>query len=67
MTPPVAVLVLLQLVGEFGAVACRRERTSSMPSTANMMRRMPSVFAAAFSGSALTAAGVRDFISSGRP
>jgi hypothetical protein len=34
-----------------------------MSSTANMMRRMPSVFAGAF-GSALTAVGVWNFVSS---
>ena len=38
-----------------------------MPSTANMVRRMPSVFAGAFFGSALTAAGLWNFISSSRP
>ena len=32
-----------------------------------MMRRMPSVFAGAFSGSALTAGGVWNFVSSTRP
>ena len=41
--------------------------TSSMSSTANMMRRMPSVFAGALCGSALTAAGVWNFVSSTRP
>src|SRR5919197_2850182 len=44
----------------------RRATTSSMSSTANMMRRMPSVFAGAFSGSALTAGGVWNFVSSTR-
>src|SRR2546421_1706563 len=38
-----------------------------MPSTANMMRRMPSAFAGALSGSALTAGGVWNFDSSTRP
>src|SRR4051794_33641012 len=38
-----------------------------MSSTANMMRRMPSVFAGAFSGSAVTAGGVWNFVSSTRP
>src|SRR5437667_3505124 len=37
-----------------------------MSSTANMMRRMPSVFAGALSGSALTAGGVWNFVSSTR-
>jgi hypothetical protein len=32
-----------------------------------MMRRMPSVFAGAFSGSALTAGGLWNFVSSTRP
>src|SRR5437016_4942517 len=44
----------------------RRATTSSMSSTANMMRRMPSVFAGALSGSALTAGGVWNFVSSTR-
>src|SRR5207249_3951412 len=44
----------------------RRATTSSMSSTANMMRRMPSVFAGALSGSALTAGGVWNFVSSSR-
>src|SRR3982751_5039247 len=39
----------------------RRATTSSMLSTANMMRRMPSVFAGALSGSALTAGGGGNF------
>src|SRR5881394_1504729 len=42
----------------------RRATTSAMSSTANMMRRMPSVFAGALSGSALTAGGVWNFVSS---
>src|SRR5262249_32281734 len=42
----------------------RRATTSSMSSTANMMRRMPSVFAGALSGSALTASGVWNLVSS---
>src|SRR5215213_9580240 len=45
----------------------RRATTSSMSSTANMMRRMSSVFAGALSGSALTAGGVWNFASSIRP
>src|SRR5213596_3131126 len=44
----------------------RRATTSSMSSTANMMRRMPSLFAGALSGSALTAGGVWNFVSSTR-
>src|SRR3989454_1236250 len=44
----------------------RRATTSSMSSTANMMRRMPSVFAGALSGSALTAGGLWNFVSSSR-
>src|ERR671930_130333 len=44
----------------------RRATTSSMSSTANMMRRLPSVFAGALSGSALTAGGVWNFVSSSR-
>src|SRR5437867_2741590 len=44
----------------------RRATTLSMSSTANMMRRMPSVFAGALSGSALTAGGVWNFVSSTR-
>ena len=55
---PVAVLVLRDLADEFGTVAARRATTSSMSSTANMVRRMPSVSAGASSGSALTAGGV---------
>src|SRR5579863_6938898 len=46
---------------------CRRARTSSMSSTANMMLRRPSVFGGAFLGSALIAAGVWNFVSSSRP
>src|SRR4051795_4272677 len=38
-----------------------------MSSTANMMRRMPSAFAGAGSGSALTAGGVWNLLSSTRP
>jgi hypothetical protein len=38
-----------------------------MSSTVNVMRRMPSVFAGAFSGSALTAVGVWNLVSSSRP
>lgn len=64
---PVAVLILLQLADEFGAVGVQAARTSSMSSTANMMRRMPSVSAGAFLGSALTAVGVRNLVSSSRP
>src|SRR5919204_3722704 len=41
--------------------ARRRARTSSMSSTANMMLRMPSVFAGAFFGSALAALGLWNF------
>src|SRR4051794_21222904 len=44
----------------------RRATTSSMSSTANMTRRMPSAFAGAFFGSALTAGGVWNFVSSTR-
>src|ERR671918_1882647 len=40
---------------------------ASMSSTANMMLRRPSVFPGAFSGSALTAVGVWNFVSSSRP
>src|SRR5262245_42334347 len=47
--------------------ARKRARTSSMSSTANMMRRMPSVFTGAFFGSALTAAGAWNLSSSSRP
>jgi hypothetical protein len=39
-------------------VAAQRATTSSTSSTMNMMRRMPSAFAGALSGSALTAGGV---------
>src|SRR5204863_8046967 len=42
----------------------RRATTSSTSSTVNMMRRMPSVFAGALSGSVLTAVGVWNFVSS---
>src|SRR5918996_195424 len=45
----------------------RRANTESMSSTANMMRRMPSVFAGAFVGSALIAVGLWNFDSSSRP
>src|SRR3954451_14867727 len=45
----------------------RRATTSSMSSTANMMRRMPSAFDGALSGSALMARGVWNFDSSTRP
>jgi hypothetical protein len=41
--------------------------TSSMSSTANMMRRMPSVFAGAFAGTPLIAFGMWYFASSIRP
>src|SRR5258705_5254725 len=44
----------------------RRATTWSMSSTAHMMRGMPSVFAGAPSGSALTAGGVWNFVSSTR-
>src|SRR5499426_197747 len=47
--------------------ARKRARTSSMSSTANMMRRMPSVFTGVFFGSALTAAGAWNLSSSSRP
>src|SRR5262245_8860626 len=44
-----------------------RATTSSISSTANMMRRMPSAFAGASSGSALTAGGAWNLVSSTRP
>jgi len=44
-----------------------RATTSSMSSTANMMRRMPSVFGGALFASALSAVGLRNFVSSTRP
>lgn len=62
---PIDVVVLRHLANEFGAWACRRARVSSMSSTAKMLRRVPSVFAAAF-GSALTVVGVWNFVSSSR-
>src|SRR5215470_1016278 len=40
----------------------KRARTSSMSSTANMMRRMPSVFTGAVFGSPLTAAGASNVL-----
>ncbi len=44
----VVVLELLHLAHKFGAMGMQaKARTSSMSSTANMMRRMPSVFAGA--------------------
>src|SRR5829696_4796526 len=43
-----------------------RVMTSSMSSTANMMRRRPNVFAGAF-GSAVVAGGLWNFVSSSRP
>jgi hypothetical protein len=64
---PVAVLVLRDLADEFATWLRRRATTSSTSSTANMMRRMPSVFAGALSGSALTAGGVWNCVSSTRP
>ena len=64
---PVHVLVLRDLADELAAVAARRATTSSMSSTANMMRRMPSALAGASSGSALTAGGVWNLVSSTRP
>jgi len=42
VTEPIAVLVLLQLANEFGAVGVRAGKDVSMSSTANMTRRMPS-------------------------
>jgi hypothetical protein len=48
--------VLHHLADELEPGACRRARTSWMSSTANMMRRMPSVFTGAF-GSAVVAGG----------
>src|SRR5215510_438210 len=45
----------------------KRARTSSMSSTANMIRRMPNVFTGAFFGSTLTAAGAWNLSSSSRP
>ena len=47
--------------------ACRPATAASMSSTANMMLRKPSVFPSAFFGSALTAVGVWNFVSSSRP
>jgi hypothetical protein len=47
-----------------GAQAGRRSSISSM---ANMMRRMPNVFAGAYFGATLTAVGLRNFISSSWP
>src|SRR4030095_9487899 len=38
-----------------------------MSSTASMMRRVPGVFGAALFGSALSAVGLRNFVSSTRP
>jgi hypothetical protein len=55
---PVDVLVLRDLATSSAPWLRRRATTSSMSSTANMMRRMPSLFAGALSGSALTAGGV---------
>jgi hypothetical protein len=40
---------------------------ASMSSTANMVLPRPSVFGGAFSGSALTAVGAWNFVSSSRP
>lgn len=45
---PPAVLDLRQLAHELGSAGLQPARTSSMPSTANMRRRMPNVFTAAF-------------------
>jgi hypothetical protein len=67
-TEPIPVLLLIQLADEFGAMGVQAGNVL-VSSTANMMRRMPSVFAGAFFGSALTttAVGLWNFVSSSRP
>jgi hypothetical protein len=67
VTQPIAVLVLLQLAGEFGVVGVQTgndvldavDGEHDATYAQRVCRRV--------SGSALTAAGVRNFVSSGRP
>ena len=62
------VLVLGDLADDFATVAAQAGNdVVDVVLTANMIRRMPSVFAGALSGSALTAGGVWNFVSSTRP
>ena len=60
----VEVLVVRDFANQLRAVAFNRSTTSSICSTANMMRRIPSTFGAVRSGA--TAVGDRKFVSSGR-
>ena len=64
---PIRVFVLHHFADQFGAVGKQARDDSSMSSTANMMRRIPSSFTGAFSGPVLIASGVWNLSSSIRP
>ena len=55
VTEPTAVIILLDVANEFGALGIKADLDVVLvSSTANMMRRMPSVFGGAIGGAALT-------------
>jgi hypothetical protein len=62
---PVAVLVLRDLSHELRALGSQASDSCVDVVDGGMMLRRPSVFGGAFSGSALTAVGVWNFVSSG--